>query len=89
MNLWLDDVRDPSKHGAIGWQWAKTASAAISLLRTGRVERASLDHDLSEEQYPWNSELPPRGAETGYDVVCWLEENPQFLATREVSAFTQ
>ena len=46
MNLWLDDVREPWRHGRIGWEWAKTASEAIALLETGKVENASLDHDL-------------------------------------------
>ena len=79
MKLWLDDVRTPWSRGCIGWEWAKTAVEAIALLETGRVEAASLDHDLAEEHYPWNcGQLPRKGAGTGYDVVCWLEEHPQF-----------
>src|SRR5277367_2898861 len=76
MTLWLDDVRPPWKHGYIGAEWCKTADEAIALLETGKVTFASLDHDLAEEHYPWNcTELPRRGAKTGYDVVCWMEEN--------------
>lgn len=79
MKLWLDDVREPWKHGCLGWEWVTTATAAISALATGQVECASLDHDLANEHYPWNREnaedLSPRGEGTGYDVVCWMEEN--------------
>ena len=44
----------------------------------GRVEFASLDHDLAEEHYPWNCDSIENAKGTGYDVVCWLEKNPQF-----------
>ncbi len=36
---------------------------AIALLKTGKVEELSLDHDLGDDE---------RG--TGYDVVLWIEE---------------
>lgn len=49
MNLWLDDIRDPHDHGAIGYTWVKTAEEAIAALKTGRVRFATLDHDLSVE----------------------------------------
>ncbi len=70
--LWLDDVREPWKHGFVGAEWCKTADEAIALLKTGRVERASLDHDLSEEA---TIGQPKAGEKTGYTVVCWMEEN--------------
>ena len=54
MNLWLDDVRNPATHGAIGFVWVKTAEEAIDMLKSGAVQFASLDHDLAEEHYPWN-----------------------------------
>ena len=72
MKLWLDDVREPWKHGCIGWEWAKTAQEAISLLKTGTVTEASLDHDLSELA---TIGMAPKGEETGYTVVCWMEDN--------------
>lgn len=79
MKMWLDDIREPWKFGAIGWEWVKTAEEAINLLKAGEVEVASLDHDLSDEHYPWNRsneyDMPVSGAGTGYDVVCWMEEN--------------
>ena len=63
-------------------EWARTAAEAVALLKTGKVECASLDHDLAPEHYPFsmgNSEIPPAaGAGTGYDVILWLEANPQF-----------
>lgn len=46
MNLWLDDIRDPAAHGCIGWHWARTAAEAIAALKTGAIQKASLDHDL-------------------------------------------
>lgn len=46
MNLWLDDVRDPAKHGAIGFVWVKTVEEAKKAILTGTVVKASLDHDL-------------------------------------------
>lgn len=71
MNLWLDDIRDPAEHGCIGWTWARTAIEAIHYLNTGRVECASLDHDLSVDATLGN---PQFGELTGYSVVCWMEE---------------
>jgi hypothetical protein len=74
MTLWLDDIRPPWKHGYFSATWAKTAEEAIALLGTGQVRFASLDHDLSVEATlgNWQNE------KTGYDVVCWLEEHPEF-----------
>lgn len=72
MKLWLDDVREPWKHGCLGWEWAKTAVEAIALLRTGVVTEASLDHDLSEAA---TMGQPAPDERTGYTVVCWMEEN--------------
>lgn len=71
IDLWLDDLRDPARFGCIGWTWAKTADEAIDLLKTGRVRRASLDHDLSVEQTLGRTLEGP----SGYTVVCWMEEH--------------
>lgn len=74
--LWLDDNRDPQKHGAIGFDWAKTAEEAIAALKTGEVEFASLDHDLAWEHYPAAGVPPSQYKEqTGYAVIEWLREN--------------
>lgn len=75
MKLWLDDVREPWKHGCLGWEWAKTAQEAIMLLKTGRVTVASLDHDLSDEHYPF-ANVNPRDykEQTRMAVVEFMEE---------------
>src|SRR5215469_1648832 len=81
MRLWLDDARAPWKNGCLGWKWIKTADDAIALLKTGNVEEASLDHDLTEQQAARGGTygvVYDDGNSTGYDVLCWLEANPQF-----------
>lgn len=78
MIMWLDDVRIPWQHGYINAEWCKTAAEAIALLQTGKVTFASLDHDLSTEHYPWSGTPIEQCEGTGYDVVCWLEANPEF-----------
>ena len=82
MKLWLDDVREPWKHGALGWEWVKTSDDAIALLKTGNVEVASLDHDLAPDHYPWSGIPLEQVTGTGYDVVLFLEANPQFWPPR-------
>lgn len=72
MKLWLDDIREPWRHGCIGWEWAKTADEAIALLKTGRITEASLDHDLSEAATMGQAGPNER---TGYTVVCFMEES--------------
>lgn len=76
--LWLDDVRPPWKFGYTGATWVKTAAECIKELQTGNYDFASLDHDLAEEHYPWNCEDIESCKGTGYDVTCWLEDNPEF-----------
>lgn len=71
IRLWLDDLRDPTHHGRVGWTWVKTADEAIALLQTGRVVQASLDHDLDIHA---TLGLPPT-TRTGYDVVLWMDAN--------------
>lgn len=76
VRLWLDDCREPWKHGCLGWEWAKTADEAIAILKTGRVIEASLDHGLSWEHYPGaDVQEGDYKEKTGYDVLCWIEEN--------------
>lgn len=69
MILWLDDIRPPKIPGAV---WVKTVDGAIAALKTGKVEYASLDHDLSIDAIFGVME---EGEKTGYNVVCWMEEN--------------
>jgi hypothetical protein len=72
MILWLDDIRPPRIPGAV---WVKTADEAIAALKTGKVEYASLDHDLSIDAV---FGVLQEGEKTGYDVVLWMEENGVF-----------
>lgn len=74
-NLWLDDVRQPWKFGKLGWEWCKNYEQAVALLKTGKVQKASLDHDLD----PWATIGEKPHEKTGYDVLCWLEQHPQYL----------
>lgn len=78
MMLWLDDIREPWKHGFLNAAWAHTADEAITALKSGHISFASLDHDLSEEHYPWNCVDLSATKGTGYDVVLFLEANPEF-----------
>jgi hypothetical protein len=71
MKVWLDDIRDPVHYGHIGWHWVKTVEDFIAAMKTGKVEDASLDHDLSV-----NATIgQPCSEKTGYDAVCWMEAN--------------
>ena len=65
MKLWLDDIRLPPD---ASWTWAKSAHAAIALLRhpPEPITEMSFDHDLGHT-------LTYREY-TGYDVACVLEE---------------
>ena len=59
MRIYLDDERETPD----GWVRVFWPDEAIALLKSGRVEEISLDHDLGDDE---------RG--TGYDVLLWLEE---------------
>ena len=81
MRLWLDDCRDPRQYSHMTWYWAKTAEEAIKILRTGQVEFASLDHDLTDEQMTRGGvlgQIYEDGHKSGYDVVEFLEQHPEF-----------
>lgn len=91
--LWLDDVRDPWMFGWGGSIWAKTADEAIEVLKTGQVEYASLDHDLTWEQTiaGWGpyGEISDTGAKSGYDVILWLEHNQQYWPSKGIKVHSQ
>src|SRR5208282_3585606 len=81
MKLFLDDVRDPEEFGAPGWVWAKTAADAVKIFGSGKVTQASLDHDLTQEQMTRGGiygTVCEDGQKSGYDVVLWLEEHPEY-----------
>jgi hypothetical protein len=70
MEIWLDDERNPTciniqkKFGANGCEvWVKTSHEAIELIKTGCVEKISLDHDLGSVENG-----------TGMDVAKFIEE---------------
>ncbi len=85
MMLWLDDIRQPWRFGYIGATWVKTAAEAIEALKTGTVTFASLDHDLADEHYPWNCKDIDACKGTGYDVILFLEEHPEFWPANGVA----
>lgn len=82
IKLWLDDYRDPYIIlSECDWLWIKTAEEAVRLLKTGRILEASLDHDLTEAQMikgGYLGKIYEDGQKSGYDVVCWLEQHPEF-----------
>jgi hypothetical protein len=59
-SLWLDDVRPMPDGFDIH---VKTAHEAIAVLKTAKIKKVSLDHDLGDEANG-----------TGYDVARWIEE---------------
>lgn len=81
MKLWPDDIRNPIHHGHYGWHWVRTAEEAIAWLKAEdiEIEEASLDHDLTPEQMEGGiyGECRDDGQKSGYDVVRWLERNPE------------
>lgn len=60
MKVYLDDERTPPE----GWILVRWPEEAIALLKTGKVEALSLDHDLGDVGDKRN----------GYRVLQWLEE---------------
>ncbi len=62
VRLFVDDQREPEWFGLEGWVVARTSAEALAALSAGNVVECSLDHDLG-------------GDDTGYKVVCWMEEN--------------
>lgn len=66
--VYLDDLRTPPR----GWVLTETPEETIELLKTGRVEKLSLDNDLGLGH-------DERGRERdGYSVLRWLEEEVEF-----------
>ena len=56
MNLYLDDVRNPPDDS---WTLVRTAEEARTIIASGVVECASLDHDLGEcEECTAKSTMP-------------------------------
>lgn len=89
IKLWLDDIRDPMKHGYFDFYWVKNYQDAIDLLSTGKVAYASLDHDIGACKSCVDSLMHIGDMKTtettffnrcpheksGYDVICWMKLN--------------
>lgn len=69
--LVIDDIRVfhyATKHARDYWD-------GIKALESERWDLLLLDHDLAS--------IDPNGREyTGYDILCYLEQNPQYLPSR-------
>jgi CheY-like chemotaxis protein len=53
--------------------WAKTYQAGIEALASQHFDLLYLDHDLGDFSGSGGREM------SGYDVLCWLEQNMQHL----------
>lgn len=85
MRLWLDDVRPAPS----GWTHVKTVEEAWTLIQSGVIESASLDHDLGAcencikerlESGGYTKEVTAQGIncnhmKTGYDLVKLMAEH--------------
>lgn len=60
MKVFLDDCRNPLNR----WVRTYTPKETIEFLKTGDIEKLSLDHDLGDDD----------GIGTGYNVLLWIEE---------------
>lgn len=92
MQLWLDDKRDPEHYDKADWYWVMTAVEAIHAFRNYDITRASLDHDLTDRQMilgGFNAKIEDDGVMSGYDVVTWLEQNPEYWPANGVAVHSQ
>lgn len=63
--LVIDDLKNV-KHATYH---ARTFDEGIKCLKEEKWDKLYLDHDLGTEE----------NGKTGYDILCFLEENPQYL----------
>ena len=92
IDLWLDDKRDPEHYYRPDWVWVETAADAIHWLRRLDIRRASLDHDLTDAQMiigGYNGAIHEDGVKSGYDVMLWLEQNPEFFPPEGIEVHSQ
>ena len=74
--LLIDDCRDPQSFAAT--HVARTFDEGLRMLRDeGPWDEVVFDHDLGD----YNP------AHTGYDLLCWLEQNPEYVP-KEISICT-
>jgi len=57
---------DDIRHVPVATKVARTFQEGIDALQSQKWDILLLDHDLGEEK-------------SGYDVMCWLEQNPDHL----------
>lgn len=75
--MWLDDVRPAPE----GWVHVTSVEEAKRWLLSGRVEKASLDHDLGacdnciRTDFRCAAKLGCPHVPNGYDLVCWMHDN--------------
>jgi hypothetical protein len=69
MKIWLDDVRNAPDET---WLWVRDFDEAQSALNKyrGKVELMSFDHDLGLVE----DGLFLDYADSGYDLLCWIEK---------------
>lgn len=83
--LWHDDVHRPPSDQ---WEWARTNDEAKAWLETGRVEIASLDHDMGLHDHdpddPNSIYLKGSGEDNGTKLVRWMLEEPMIRIPRKV-----
>jgi hypothetical protein len=92
VRLWLDDKRNPADYGKGDWYWALTAAEAIQAFLRGDITQASLDHDLTDAQMiigGYNARIHEDGVMSGYDVLLWLEQNPEFYPEDGIAVHSQ
>lgn len=86
INLWLDDQRPAPE----GWVHVKTVWEAIALIKSGQVQKASLDHDLGlcpccerhEIETKELNHIPKKRGNctcmTGYKLCLWMADNDKW-----------
>lgn len=92
MKIWLDDKRDPEHYGRKDWLWVMTAAEAVQTFLRGDITEASLDHDLTDRQMVlggYLSRIEDDEVMSGYDVILWLEQNPQYWPINGVVVHSQ
>lgn len=70
-SVFLDDLRKP---WGPEWLLVKTYDECIDVLKEGRIDHLSLDHDLSELHYGGSLD----DEKTGYHVILWMAENERW-----------
>lgn len=82
-SLLIDDLRVPGDHGnkkniPADAVVARNYGDGIRLLQEGHWDVLYLDHDLADFGGPDGKEM------TGYHILCWLEEFPQYLPKQDI-----